>query len=202
MSNMLVTMSLSVAFAAAIAAGIAPAPMPAASAQAQLSAEHQIELTPAMVEGFLATYPEIDALGEEFKRQYGYAAADPEDPAGFAMAYARYAEARERMESVLHGHGIGSMEEWAQIAYSVMIAYSFAESGENVSGMDREMAEAIAQIRGDDSIPAEQREQLAASLEAQMEQIRRLRPAPGNIELAAQYAERIRKIVDDVEDEE
>lgn len=173
--------------------------LPAAVAQ-QPAGEHQIELTPDMVEAFLDTYPQIEALGEEFERQYGYAGADPEDPAGFAMAYARYAEARERMEAILSQYGIGSMEEWGRIAYSLMIAYSFAEGGENIGGMDQEMAEAIEQIRGDPSIPAAQRDHLVASLQAQVDQLRQLRPSDGNIALAAQYAERIRAIVDD-EDE-
>lgn len=201
MPRILHALSLSLVFALGMAAATLYPATITASAQAQLSSHHQVELTPIMVEGFLATYPAIEALGEEFRREYGYADADPEDPAGFALAYARHAEARARMEAVLRSHDIGSLEEWAQVTYSLMIAYSFAESGENISGMDEEMADAIAQIRRDPSIPEAQREQLAASLEAQIEQIRRMRPSAGNIALAAQYADRIRSVVDHFEDE-
>lgn len=199
MLNALRSLSLAAALGGAAVLG-APAVAPATAVAQQPADQHQIELTAAMVEAFLDTYPQIESLGEEFERQYGYAGADPEDPAGFAMAYARYAEARERMEAILSQHGIGSMEEWGRIAYSVMIAYSFAEGGENIGGMDDEMAEAIEQIRRDPGIPADQRDHLVASLEAQMEQLRQLRPSAGNIALAAQYAERIRTVVDHDED--
>jgi hypothetical protein len=188
---------LTVALVLLTALGMVLAQQPPAKSQEQLLGEHQVELTPGTIEAFLATYPPIKELGQEFERQYGHADIDPEDPASFAMAYARYAEAREQMEQVLADHGIGSMEEWAQIAYSLMIAYSFAESGENIGGMHQEMAETIEQIRGDASIPAAQREQLVAMLEKQLGQLNQLRPPDGNIELAAQYADRIREIVDD-----
>lgn len=199
MLNALRSLSLAAAMGGAAVLGVAVVAPPAVVAQ-QPADQHQIELTPSMVEAFLDTYPQIESLGEEFERQYGYAGADPEDPAGFAMAYARYAEARERMEAILSKYGIASMEEWGRIAYSLMIAYSFAEGGENIGGMDHEMAEAIEQIRSDPGIPADQRDHLVASLEAQMEQLRQLRPSAGNIALAAQYAERIRTVVDHDED--
>jgi hypothetical protein len=196
MLNSLRALAIAVGVLTMAAAGPAPA-----TAQDQSLVEHQVELTAEMVEAFLDTYPQIEALGEEFEQQYGYAGADPEDPAGFAMAYARYAEARQRMEAVLAAHGIGSMEEWARIAYSVMIAYSFAETGENIGGMDAEMAETIEQIRNDASIPEAHRQQMIAALAAQMEQLRRLRPSSGNIALAAQYADRIRAIVAEDDDQ-
>jgi hypothetical protein len=200
MLTMFRTASLAAALAiGSVLAGIAST-SPAVAQQPSI--EHQIELTAPMVEAFLVTYPRIEALGEEFERQYGYAGADPEDPAGFAMAYARYAEARERMEAILSQHGIGSMEEWARIAYSLMIAYSFAEGGENIGGMDQEMAAAINQIRNDPSIPAEQRDHLIAALEGQLAQIQQMRPSPGNIALATQYAEEIRAVVDHAGEED
>lgn len=201
MFSLLRALSLAAALAIAPAAAASLVVSSPAAAQDMPGSLPQVELTGPMVEGFLATYPEIEALGEEFAREYGYVEADPEDPASFAMAYSRYADARQRMESVLSRHGIATMEQWAQIAYSVMIAYSFAEGGENIGGMDQEMAEAIAQIRNDQSIPADQREHLVAALEAQMDHIRQLRPSSGNIELAAQYASQIRAIVNDADED-
>ncbi len=196
--NVLLRIAAVVAVLALAAVGVSSQ----ATAQDGQQVPQQVELTAQQIEAFLASYPEVEALGEEFEREYGSVDVDPEDPTSAFTAYSRYADARERMEGIMRRHGIASMEEWTRLAYSVMLAYSFAEQGEDIGSMDQEMDSAIAQIEGDDSIPAEQKEQLIAMLRMQVEQISQLRPPPGNIELAAQYADRIRTIVDDVDDEE
>jgi hypothetical protein len=92
---------------------------------------------------------------------------------------------------------MASIQDWVQVAYSVMLAYSFSERGEGGGSVDSEMAEAIDQIKSDKSIPDAQKEQLIAMLQEQMAQISQLRPPAGNIEAVEPYAEQIRIILDE-----
>ena len=50
---------------------------PAAAQNQQLPP--QVQLTPELVEGFIASYPELHQLGEQLKQKYGQVDADPED---------------------------------------------------------------------------------------------------------------------------
>jgi len=174
--------------------GILAAPAPAAAQNQQLPP--QVSLTPELVEGFIGSYPELHQLGEQLEQKYGKVDADPEDPSSFVSGFAQYADARAQMEGIVQGHGIPSIQDWVQVAYSVMLAYSFAERGEGGGSVDSEMAEAIGQIKNDKSIPEQQKEQLIAMLEQQMAQISQLRPPAGNIEVVVPYAEQIKQIVD------
>lgn len=165
-----------------------------ASAQTQLPP--QIQLTPELVESFVTSYPELRELGTRLEQKYGKVAADPEDPSSFVVGYAQYADARAQMQGIVERHGIPSVENWVQVAYSVMLAYSFAERGDGGGSVDSEMAEAIDQIKNDKSIPDQQKEQLIAMLEQQMAQISQLRPPPGNIEAVTPYVEQIKLIAE------
>lgn len=156
----------------------------------------QIALTPELVESFIASYPELQALGDRLEQKYGKVQADPEDPSSFVQGFAQYADARGEIQSVVQNYGIASIQDWIQVAYSVMLAYSFSERGDGGGSVDSEMAEAIEQIKTDKNIPASQKEQLIAMLQQQMAQISQLRPPAGNIEVVSQYAEQIKQIAD------
>jgi hypothetical protein len=184
------------AFAAIASFGLVSLTSPAPVAAQEQQLPPQIQLTPELVEGFIASYPELITLREQLKQKYGQVDADPEDPSSFVTAYAQYADARAQMEGIIQSHGIASIQDWVQVAYSVMLAYSFSERGEGGGSVDSEMAEAIDQIKNDKSIPKEQKEQLIAMLEQQMAQISQLRPPAGNIEVVMQYADQIRQIAE------
>ncbi len=171
-----------------------PAATPASAQNQQLPP--QIPLTPELVEAFIASYPELHALGEQLKQKYGDVETDPEDPSSFVAGFAQYADARAQMEGIIQQHGIASIEDWVHVAYSVMLAYSFAERGEGGGSVDSEMAEAIDQIKSDKSIPDQQKQQLIAMLEQQMAQISQLRPPAGNIEVVQQYSDQIKQIAE------
>jgi predicted PurR-regulated permease PerM len=68
---------------------------PAAAQTQQLPA--QVQLTPELVEGFVGSYPELHALGEQLKQKYGAVNADPEDPSSFVTGYLQYADAKQQM---------------------------------------------------------------------------------------------------------
>jgi hypothetical protein len=178
----------------AFAIGVAVVSRPAAAQGQDLPP--QVQLTPGLVESFIASYPQLQALGKQLEQRYGRAAADPEDPTSGIAAFAAYAEARGQIEQIITAHGIGSLEDWTRIAYSVMLAYSFAERGDGGGSVDSEMAEAMEQIRGDRNIPAAQKEQLIAMLEQQMAAISQLRPPAGNIEAVTPYLDQIRSIAE------
>jgi len=189
----------SITFAAATAlAGIglaaSGAQVPAQAQTHQLPP--QIQLTPELVEGFIASYPQLQALGDQLEQKYGKVEADPEDPSSFVTGFFQYADARAQMEGIVQSHGIASIQDWVQVAYSVMLAYSFSERGEGGGSVDSEMAEAIEQIKNDKNIPDTQKDQLIAMLQQQMAQISQLRPPAGNIEVVAEYADQIRPIAD------
>ena len=184
------------AFAAIASFGLAGLTSPAPVAAQGQQLPPQIQLTPELVEGFIGSYPELITLRDQLKQKYGQVDADPEDPSSFVTAYAQYADARAQMEGIIQNHGIASIQDWVQVAYSVMLAYSFSERGEGGGSVDSEMAEAIDQIKNDKSIPKEQKEQLIAMLQQQMAQISQLRPPAGNIEVVMQYADQIRQIAD------
>jgi hypothetical protein len=169
---------------------------PAATAQTQQQLPPQIQLTPELVEAYLASYPELHDLGDQLKQKFGEVETDPEDPSSFVAGFAQYSEAKAEMEAIIQRHGIQSIQDWVNVAYSVMLAYSFAERGDGGGSVDSEMAEAIDQIKKDKSIPEQQKGQLIAMLQQQLAQISQLRPPAGNIEIVEKYADQIKQIAE------
>ena len=85
MTSMLRALFLATAIFASASALVLPGALAVAQGQ---DLPQQVALTPELVEGFIASYPQLQELGNELEQQYGRANADPEDPASIVAGFA------------------------------------------------------------------------------------------------------------------
>lgn len=140
----------------------------------------QVALTPESVRAFLAAYDKMRVVADKHDTRLD--AGDLRDnPGSMFGAMARSRAAMAEFQSVLTAHGFTDFNSWMQVGYSTMLAHGWTDRG----GGDPEgqLDQAIAQIRANDRMPAQQREALIAQLEAQRGLMAAYRPLPGNVEI-------------------
>jgi hypothetical protein len=208
-ASLLVLPLLALAVAASPAsaqdAPAAPATPPAAAAPsgdaaaapgtADQPAPEQVPLTADSVKGFLDSWPELQKLGDEFAEKYGVDEAAT-DPITTFSAWAENDEAKARIDAVLSKHGFASLADWAKVANSVMIAYTY----DPAELTHERLAEALAEVEKAQDIPAEQKAEIAASVKEQFAAARAMQPPPGNTEVVKPFAERIAEVMGDSSD--
>lgn len=152
----------------------------------------QVALTAAMVEKFVKSWPDLQALGDEFAETYGVD-DDVTDPITAFAAWSRTAAAKARIDAVLAKHGFADLDEWSTIANSVMLAYTY--DPEQLS--EANLAAAIAEIKGDAGIPDDQKSAIVEAMRAQFAAARDMVPPPGNVEAVKPFMAEIAEIIGD-----
>lgn len=120
------------------------------------------DLTPAKVEAFLKTWAELEKISDTM----------PDDPANEdqeapGMSGADWAKAivwDAQMKAVLAKYNY-TPEDWTETASRVFGVYTAVKYDEAKVQMDKELAEARAEIEKDDSIPPEQKKEILKNME-------------------------------------
>src|SRR5919202_6743563 len=136
------------------------------SAQEAGSVE-QVQLTPKDVENFLASYPAMQKLAQQFETRYGAPqSTDDDDPAGTFAGYLKNDKARAEMEALLKRHGFPNFEAWQRVTTSIAVAYgALADEGADASqDVDKE----IEAIRKDPKLTEEQKDARISELTEQL----------------------------------
>lgn len=161
-----------------------PAAPPAA--EAPIPTMTQVQLTPDMVQRFVASWPELETLGNELAEEYGVdeSATDPTSAFG---AWAQVAAAKAKIDAVLTKNGFSSLADWANTANSIMLARHYDPSQLD----DEHLATAMEEIDNAPDLPPEQKEQIKAMVQQQFTMARSLTPLPGNVEVVAPFTDEI-----------
>lgn len=172
----------------AILIAIAIAVVPGVARQA--IAQDQVLLTDAQVTGFIASYPAIAALADEYD---GQSAPAGDDVAASLGALATYQDAMGRLNETVGAHGFASYTEWMMVASAIMSAYSFAGEG---GAMDEQMQTAIASIESNPNLSAEQKQMMLQQLQRAASSIAALRPPQENIDLVNAHSDELEAVLD------
>ena len=90
--------------------------------------DEQVTLSPAVVEKFLASHAELEALAVDLAKKYGdRSESEGDDPVLALLAYQDIAEAKQRTIALLVKFGFIDIDDWQRVTNSVFIAYQFLD---------------------------------------------------------------------------
>lgn len=154
-------------------------------------AQSSIQLTEQQVVGFIASYPEIVALSEEYEGTEAPAEGDLTASLGALMTYQN---AMGRLNATVAAHGFADYNEWMQVVSAIAVAYAFAAEG---GGMDADMDAAIAAIEGNPNLTAEQKQAMLAQFEQAAASMNAMKPSQENLDLVDAHAAELEVIFDE-----
>jgi hypothetical protein len=165
------------------------------SAQEAGSVE-QVQLTPKDVENFLASYPAMQKLAQQFETRYGAPqSTDDDDPAGTFAGYLKNDKARAEVEALLKRYGFPNFEAWQRVTTSVVIAYG-ALGDEAAGAADQDVDKEIEAIRKDPKLTEEQKDARISELTEQLGALTSLRPLPGNVDVVRPFEARLKAVME------
>jgi hypothetical protein len=124
---------------------------------------HQVPLTEDMIDRFVASYPEMRAIGAKF-----FATQTPDEPSDKSDLDALPPEKREAMTAV---------------ASSVVMSYAYLREGKVRDELDKMVKQLVAQAENDTKLTEEQRQKTIAQMRELGAKLAKLQPLPQNFEL-------------------
>lgn len=156
----------------------------------------QIKLTPALVERYLAGYPDFVALAKDLSAKFGdRSEVEGDDPVMSLPAYESEKEASERIGAVLRKHAVADLDEWQVLMNSVLVAYQALDPGQPADP-EAEKAQARKDIEADKSLSAEERKQALQELDEQFNALTGYVPLAGNVDVVRPFADRIKALIE------
>ena len=155
----------------------------------------QVQLTPKDVENFLASYPAVQKLAQQFETRYGPPqSTDEEDPAGTFAGYLKNDQARAEVEALLKRYGFANFEAWQRVTTSIVVAYGAL--GDEGAGADQGLDREIEAIRRDPKLTEEQKDARIAELTEQLGALTSFRPLPGNVDVVRPFEARLKAVME------
>lgn len=183
-------------FSAVLAVALLLAPAQDVRAQTSIPHFEQVPLTADMVKRFLASYPELRAVGKKYEANAPKSPEGGTSPIGALTSYLQLAPARAEMQAVFARHGFDGFADWVKVAQSVAMAYGFAKSGTDLQQPNAKMEQALSQIENNPRFTAEQKKQMSAMLQQQMALRLRMRPSAENLALVRKMMAEISAVMD------
>ena len=144
---------------------------------------HQVPLTEDMINRFVASYPEMREIGAKFP-----AAQAPDEPSDKndsdkSDLDALPPEKREAMTAVATKHGFKDLQEWSDVAQSVVMSYAYLREGKGLDELDKMMNQLVAQAENDTKLTEEQKQKTIAQVRELGAKLAKLQPLPQNYQL-------------------
>ena len=144
---------------------------------------HQVPLTEDMINRFVASYPEMREIGAKFP-----AAQAPDEPSGKGDSDksdldALPPEKREAMTAVATKHGFKDLQEWSDVAQSVVMSYAYLREGKGLDELDKMLNQLVAEAENDTKLTEEQKQKTIAQVRELGAKLAKLQPLPQNFEL-------------------
>jgi hypothetical protein len=153
----------------------------------------QIQLTPDLLERFIASLPALIALARDLDRQQGRTDPVPlQDDLSFVLVPHLFDPKIEaQINEKLAEFGFGSYGDWANVAHSVSLVEEATDFTGAIDLAGQENA-ARAEIEKNGALSPEEKTKALDELKSQFAALAEFEPLPGNRETAAPYLERLR----------
>lgn len=139
---------------------------------------HQVPLTEDMIDRFVASYPEMKEVGAKFPTtQMPDAEGDNSDIESLSP------EKREAMTAVATKHGFKDLQEWSDVAQSVVMSYAYLREGKGLQELDKMVDQLVAQAEQDSKLTEEQKQSTIAKVRELGAKLAKFQPLPQNYEL-------------------
>jgi hypothetical protein len=136
---------------------------------------HQVPLTEDMIDRFVASYPEMKEVGAKFGATQMPEA--PSDKSDLELLE------REAMTAVATKHGFTDLQEWSDVAQSVVMSYAYLREGKGLQELDKMVDQMVAQAEADSKLTEEQKQKTIAQVRELGAKLAKLQPLPQNYDL-------------------
>lgn len=139
-------------------------------------------LSDAQVRAFIASMPDIQALGERYPDLEDVDDDDDDidmaNPMSSGIAKLRGHEAYGPLTQIVKRHGFSSPEQWGQVGDRVIRALLAITMDESPSSSKAEMAEALKQIDENPNLSAEHKDELKKMMSGGMQMMQSVSEVP------------------------
>ena len=80
-------------------------------------------------------------------------------------------------------HGFKDLQEWSDVAQSVVMSYAYLREGKGLNELDKMVDRMVAQAENDSKLTDEQRQETIAQVRELGAKLAKLQPLPQNYEL-------------------
>lgn len=151
---------------------------------------HQVPLTEDIVNRFVASYPEM----REVSAKFGTTQMPDEPSAGGDLA-ALPPEKREAMTAVATKHGFKDLQEWSDVAESVVMSYAYLREGKGLTELDKMVDQLVAQTESDSKLTEEQKQKTIAQVRELGAKLAKFQPLPENYKLVEKMIGKVAPIM-------
>jgi len=138
---------------------------------------HHVPLTEEMIDRFVASYPEMKEVVAKFPATQ---MPEPSDKSDLEMLPP---DKRAAMTAVTTKHGFKDLQEWSDVAQSVVMSYAYLREGKGLNELDKMVDRMVAQAENDSKLTDEQRQKAIAQVRELGAKLAKLQPLPQNYEL-------------------
>lgn len=139
---------------------------------------HQVPLTEDMIDRFVASYPEMKEVVAKFP-----ATQMPDEPSDKSDLEMLPPDKRAAMTAVATKHGFKDLQEWSDVAQSVVMSYAYLREGKGLQELDKMVDQMVAQAESDSKLTDEQRQKTIAQVRELAAKLAKFQPLPQNYEL-------------------
>jgi hypothetical protein len=155
----------------------------------------QVPLTADMVDRLIASFPAMRETGAKFPGTE--LPETSKTPGGEASDFdAMPADKRAALEAVAQEHGFKDLQDWSDVANSVVMSYVYAAQGKKPGSVEEAVKMNVAQAERDPSLTAEQKAQTVATYRKIGETLARLEPSKENYTLVVEMKDKLAPIMD------
>ncbi len=160
------------------------------------AAAQETPLRDEQITGFLASYPDMQSLGQKHKDEAPpEARPDPTNPFANTLRFMEHSSARDEFLGIAQQHGFSGLEQWTSVASRVVRAYVAVTSAQEIAQMRGEIENARRQLANDTTLTAEQKESARQQLEMTQRMIEAFSSTPEDKAAVRPYLEQIAEVM-------
>lgn len=176
------------------AQGLASGGFDPAQIEEMTASSRQVPLTKETVNKLIASFPDMRKTGAEFP---GTELPDePSEGGQTSDLDAMPADKRAALETVAKRHGFKDLQEWTDVANSVVMSYVYAAQGKKPGSVEEAVRMNVASAEQDPNLTPEQREQTVALYRKIGETLQRLEPSKENYALVVEMKDKLAPVMD------
>ena len=179
----------------ALAQGFAGDGVDPAEIEKMAAGSRQVPLDKERVDQLIASFKEMKDEGAKFPGTE-LSEAQPAPGSGVSDLDAMPADKRAALEAVAKKHGFKDLQEWSDVANSVVMTYIYAAQGKKPGAVDEAVKMNVAQAERDPNLTAEQKEQTIALYRKIGDTLQKLEPTKENYALVVEMKDKLAPIMD------
>ena len=177
------------------AQGLADGGFDPAQIEEMTASARQVPLTEDKIDRLIASFSEMRSTGDKFPGTE-LPAKPPAPGSGASDLDAMPPDKRAALEEVAKKHGFSDLQEWSDVANSVVMTYIYAAQGKKPGSVEEAVRLNVASAKRDPNLTAEQRTETVALYEKIGEALQRLEPTEENYALVVEMKDKLAPIMD------